>query len=283
MTPAARPWPALLSGEIAGAVDRFFRGRALAKAGEVKIIGVTSDARVDAYGDAPTMKEQGIDTTFVNWRGFFAAPGLPEDKLAYQDAIAKMYDTPEWEEVRARNGWVNIHNSGDDFRTFLEGQEKVIGDLMKQARLPLIRTKTRNTPGRRFGRAHRLWGDKNDGARSLDCPVNSADALAYGYAAYFTMDGLLPPFMQRNPVWPSTFPKVLSCSAIIAVAVVILLGLEKAGRGDQGSPISTIANLGEYKLGQALDAAGADGGLRAAACGRLGFWPRPSCSCRSAR
>jgi putative tricarboxylic transport membrane protein len=41
---------------------------------------------------AMTMKEQGINTTFVNWRGFFAAPGLPADKLAaYQDAIAKMY------------------------------------------------------------------------------------------------------------------------------------------------------------------------------------------------
>ena len=58
---------------------------------------------------------------------------MPADKLAaYQDAIAKMYDTPEWEAVRARNGWVNIHNPGDKFQTFLEGQEKVIGDLMKK-------------------------------------------------------------------------------------------------------------------------------------------------------
>jgi putative tricarboxylic transport membrane protein len=43
-----------------------------------------------------------------------------------------MYETPEWEAVRARNGWVNIHNNGDDFRVFLENQEKVIGDLMRQ-------------------------------------------------------------------------------------------------------------------------------------------------------
>jgi len=79
------------------------------------------------------MVEQGNDTTFVNWRGFFAAPGLPADKLAaYQAAIAAMYETAEWEEVRARNGWVNIHNPGDDFRSFLEEQEQVIGDLMKQ-------------------------------------------------------------------------------------------------------------------------------------------------------
>ena len=124
---------ALLSGEIAALSTGFSEAVDLANAGEVKIIGVTADDRVDAYPDAQTMKEQGIDTTFVNWRGFFGAPGLPEDKVAaYQDAIAKMYDTSEWEDVRARNGWVNIHNSGDEFKAFLEEQEKVIGDLMKK-------------------------------------------------------------------------------------------------------------------------------------------------------
>ncbi|MCP4819749.1 MAG: tripartite tricarboxylate transporter substrate binding protein [Shimia sp.] len=124
---------ALLSGEIAALSTGFSEAVDLAAAGEVKIIGVTSADRVPAAADAQTMKEQGIDTTFVNWRGFFAAPGLPEDKLAmYQKALAEMYDTPEWETVRARNGWVNIHNSGADFQTFLEGQEKVIGDLMKK-------------------------------------------------------------------------------------------------------------------------------------------------------
>ena len=124
---------ALLSGEIAALSTGFSEAVDLANAGEVKIIGVTADERVGAAEDAMTMKEQGIDMTFVNWRGFFGAPGLPEEKVtAYQDAIMKMYDTPEWEEVRARNGWVNIHNSGDDFQAFLEEQEKVIGDLMKK-------------------------------------------------------------------------------------------------------------------------------------------------------
>jgi len=124
---------ALLSGEIAALSTGFSEAVDLAAAGEVKIIGVTADERVDAAPDAQTMKEQGIDTSFVNWRGFFGAPGLPDDKVtAYQDAIAQMYDTAEWEEVRARNGWVNIHNPGADFQAFLEDQETVIGDLMKK-------------------------------------------------------------------------------------------------------------------------------------------------------
>ena len=123
----------LLSGEVQAVSTGFSEAVELAKAGEVRIIGVTAAERVDAYADAPTMVEQGNDTEFVNWRGFFAAPGLPDDKLAmYQDAITKMYDTEQWEAVRARNGWVNIHNNGDEFRAFLEEQETVIGDLMKQ-------------------------------------------------------------------------------------------------------------------------------------------------------
>jgi len=124
---------ALLSGEIAALSTGFSEAVELANAGEVKIIGVTSDDRVSAYAEARTMKEQGIDASFVNWRGFFAAPGLSEEKLvAYQNTLSKMYDTPEWESVRARNGWVNIHNNGDEFVTFLEKQEKVIGDLMTE-------------------------------------------------------------------------------------------------------------------------------------------------------
>jgi putative tricarboxylic transport membrane protein len=122
---------AILSGEVDVGSTGFSEAVALVKAGEMRIIAVTSDERVDALPDAQTLKEQGFDASFVNWRGFFAAPGLPADKAdAYRAAIAKMYDTPEWEAVRARNGWVNIHNPGAEFEAFLVNQEKAIKDLM---------------------------------------------------------------------------------------------------------------------------------------------------------
>ncbi|MDE0522899.1 MAG: tripartite tricarboxylate transporter TctB family protein [Boseongicola sp.] len=72
--------------------------------------------------------------------------------------------------------------------------------------------------------------------------------LAYGYAAWFTMDAGLAPFMKRNPIWPSTFPKVLSVLGIIA-ASVILLGIEKA---EPKAADIDYRRLGEYNLGQAL-------------------------------
>jgi putative tricarboxylic transport membrane protein len=124
---------AILSGEVAAGSTGFSEAVGLAKAGEMRILAVTSAKRVPAFKDAPTLKEQGYDATFVNWRGFFAAPGLPKDKAdMYRKALAAMYATPEWKAVRDRNGWVDIHNSGKDFTAFLENQEKVIKALMQK-------------------------------------------------------------------------------------------------------------------------------------------------------
>ncbi len=75
-------------------------------------------------------------------------------------------------------------------------------------------------------------------------------SLAYGYGAFFTMDGALPPFMRNNPVWPSTFPKVLSVMGVIA-SLVIVLGLEKGAAAPKPLDIN-YRRLGDYKLAQAL-------------------------------
>ncbi|QGG80461.1 tripartite tricarboxylate transporter substrate binding protein [Litorivicinus lipolyticus] len=123
----------LLSGEADALSTGLSEAVALAEQGEIRILVQTGDKRVSAAADVPTLSEQGYDAVFINWRGFFGAPGLSEAKQAeYVKALGAMYDTPEWEDVRARNGWVNIYNPGADFTKFLEKQEAEIGGLMKE-------------------------------------------------------------------------------------------------------------------------------------------------------
>ena len=51
---------------------------------QVRIIGITAPSRVSDAPDAPTLKEQGYDVQFVNWRGFFGPPGMSsKDKKSY--------------------------------------------------------------------------------------------------------------------------------------------------------------------------------------------------------
>jgi len=73
--------------------------------------------------------------------------------------------------------------------------------------------------------------------------------LIYGYTAFFTMDDNLAPFMRRNPIWPSTFPKVLAVLGAIA-AFVILIGLEGPQKPPKEGDID-YRRLGDYKIGQA--------------------------------
>ena len=75
-------------------------------------------------------------------------------------------------------------------------------------------------------------------------------SLIYSYAAFFTMDNLLPPFMQRNPVWPSTFPKILGILSII-VSSSIILGLEKNKHNNNGTEID-YRRIFDYNLGPAI-------------------------------
>jgi putative tricarboxylic transport membrane protein len=58
--------------------------------------------------------------------------------------------------------------------------------------------------------------------------------------------------MQRNPVWPSTFPKVLAVLGII-VGLIVLLGLEKPAKEAEPSAVDiNWRRLHDYNLGQAL-------------------------------
>jgi len=123
----------LLSGESDALSTGLGEALELAKAGQIRILAMTADQRLADAPNVPTLKEQGVNVTFVNWRGFFAAPGLPAaNRAAYIKVLGAMYKTPQWEKVRARNGWVNIYNPGDKFTAFLENQEKVIKSLMKE-------------------------------------------------------------------------------------------------------------------------------------------------------
>ena len=55
----------------------------------------------------PTLKEQGIDVSMVNWRGVFAPPQIRDkDKEALSEAIAKMVESPAWQETLTKRGWL---------------------------------------------------------------------------------------------------------------------------------------------------------------------------------
>ena len=98
-------------------------------------------------------------------------------------------------------------------------------------------------------------------------------SLAYGYAAFFTMDSALAALhAAQSDLAQRPFPKVLSILATITCALIVRPGVRDQSRGKvkEAPEIEYHRILTDYKVGQALSVAGTDGGLcPAAASGRL--------------
>ncbi len=123
----------LLSGEAQLLSTGLGEALEMSKAGQVRILAITAPERLKDAPDVPTLKEMGNNTVFANWRGFFGAPGLSKAKAKdYADVLGQMYQTPAWETVRSRNGWVNVFKPGDEFYSFLQKQEQQVGKLMRE-------------------------------------------------------------------------------------------------------------------------------------------------------
>ncbi|MBU6953548.1 tripartite tricarboxylate transporter substrate binding protein [Hahella sp. HN01] len=100
------------------------------KSGKLRLLGVTSDERLEGF-DIPTMKEQGYDLVFANWRGFFGPPGMPAQDIAqYADMLEKLSQSDQWKQVRSKYGWSNFYHRGDAMHRFLENQEKDIREVL---------------------------------------------------------------------------------------------------------------------------------------------------------
>ncbi|WP_432453751.1 tripartite tricarboxylate transporter substrate binding protein [Agarivorans sp. QJM3NY_29] len=123
----------LLSGETALLSTGLGEALEMAKNEQIRILAITAEQRVKDAPNVPTLKEMGNNTVFANWRGFFAAPGISQAQAEkFSNELKAMYDTPEWETVRSRNGWVNNFVPYSQFYGFLEQQEKIVGSLMKE-------------------------------------------------------------------------------------------------------------------------------------------------------
>ncbi|PTX61291.1 putative tricarboxylic transport membrane protein [Melghirimyces profundicolus] len=131
-----------LTALLNGSADVYTTGVAetleQAKAGKIKVLGVTSEERLD--GDVvstfPTAKEQGIDATFVNWRGFFGPPNMDEAALSYYEKKFKeLSDSEAWAEIREKYGWKEMYMDHDEYMEFLSKEKDELQKLIDELSL----------------------------------------------------------------------------------------------------------------------------------------------------
>ncbi|ACN84551.1 tripartite tricarboxylate transporter substrate binding protein [Brachyspira hyodysenteriae] len=116
---------------LGGHIDLFSTSLAdvmgLVESGDLRVLAQTADRRIGTgiKGEIPTCIESGINETFVNWRGLFGAPGMPEYAVTFwKDALAKMVETQEWKDACANYDWDQYYLNSEDFVKLLEQAEQ---------------------------------------------------------------------------------------------------------------------------------------------------------------
>lgn len=103
------------------------------KSGELRVLAVLSNDRIPALGDTKTAKEQGYDVVGGNWRAFYAPAGISDEAYEYWvEAVKSVAMSPEWTELREKNGLAEFTSFGKEFDEFVRKQIQNVAELSKE-------------------------------------------------------------------------------------------------------------------------------------------------------
>jgi putative tricarboxylic transport membrane protein len=123
---------AVLGNQVAFGVTGVGEIKDQIEAGEIRPLAVTSAQPVEGV-DVKTLKDQGVDLEFTNWRGWVAPGELSDgDKQALIDLATKMHDSQEWKDALSQNGWTDAFMVGDEYGTFLKSEDQRVADVLNE-------------------------------------------------------------------------------------------------------------------------------------------------------
>ncbi len=127
---------ALMGGKIDASSQHPAEVLSQVKAGEVRVLAVSSEKRINLWPNVPTMKESGVDLVFDQWRGFAAPKGTPKmviDKMS--PVVKKAIESKEWMDFAASVGTTPQYLDPAAFAKFVAEQDKITREIMTAAGL----------------------------------------------------------------------------------------------------------------------------------------------------
>ena len=110
---------AILGGQVSLGVNGLAEFASQIEAGTVRPLAISSAERLPGL-DIPTLREQGVDVEFENWRSVVAPPGLSgDDRRRLENAVDRMVHSAEWQEALSRYRWIDRYLAGQEFATFV--------------------------------------------------------------------------------------------------------------------------------------------------------------------
>ncbi len=115
---------AMLSGEIDVVCGTAANMPTFIAAGRVRALGVIAPQRLNgSLAVVPTLKEQGFDAVFTNWRGIIGPKDMRHEQIAFWErALVQINDSDIWKKELERNFWRANFMTGPKLRAFLDAE-----------------------------------------------------------------------------------------------------------------------------------------------------------------
>ncbi|RXF74605.1 tripartite tricarboxylate transporter substrate-binding protein [Hansschlegelia zhihuaiae] len=100
------------------------------RGGTLRALALASPARAPGV-DAPTLREQGVDITMMNWRGVVSRGAVGPTLLGrFDEAIDRLVQVSGWRQLLAQRSWEDLYEPAEPFRRFIQDERARVGALM---------------------------------------------------------------------------------------------------------------------------------------------------------
>jgi hypothetical protein len=123
---------ALIGGQVSVGVSGLAEFAPHLEAGRVRALAVSSATRVAGL-DLPTLREQGVDVEFENWRSLVAPPGISTgDRQRLEALVADMVRSREWREALTRYRWLDRYLPRQQFAAFVSVERVRVERILRE-------------------------------------------------------------------------------------------------------------------------------------------------------
>jgi putative tricarboxylic transport membrane protein len=123
---------AILGGTVSVGINGFAEFAPQLEAGTLRALAISSAERLPGV-DIPTLREQGVNVEFENWRSLVAPPGItPADRARLESVVRAMVQSPTWRESLARYRWLDRYLDGDALARFVDTEEARVRSILKK-------------------------------------------------------------------------------------------------------------------------------------------------------
>jgi putative tricarboxylic transport membrane protein len=126
---------ALIGAQAAAGVSGYGEFQPHIESGKLRALGLSAPARVAGI-NIPTLKEQGVNVDFGNWRGVVAPAGVkPADRQALLDTMDAMAKSAAWKAELKKQNWEDAYLAGDAFAAFVKTSNTQLAKTLKDVGL----------------------------------------------------------------------------------------------------------------------------------------------------